>query len=336
MRGFIVRYREVDGFALDNVPRANAVIAEGIPDYAPMLYHGNRRRDALTAAPVVALPLHMFYDRKTGRPKFGSRAAVEERFHIAAHTRIILIGSGRDRPIEAWWKLSENRPPVIAALRDLGVAMVTSPNYSVFTDEPRYSDLYNIKRIGLAWQEILAGGIATALHINARTHRDYERLAEFIAQRPEVTEVAFEFGTGANWPLRRTFHVEHLQRLAEQAGRPLRLIMIGGSLSLLELAKAYDAITYIDTKPFMKALHRQRLYASNEGTIKGRTELTEAGEPVDALLGDNIVFMRRKIEAILSDARQPVASGGTSPTRKALGSAPSVPSAQPSGQAARR
>jgi len=336
MKGFIERYREVDGFSLDNIPKANPIIARDVGDYIPLIYHGNRRKAPLTTAPIVALPLHMFYSRKTGRPTFTSRAAVEARFCLGPDTRIILVGSGRDRPIEAWWGLSEQRSPIIAMLRSLGIAMVTSPNYSVFTDEPRYSDLYNIKRIGLTWQEILSGGIPTALHINARTQRDYERLGDFIAQRPEVGEIAFEFGTGANWPLRRAFHVQQLVQLAKNVERPLRLIMIGGFASLATLAKAYDAVTYVDTKPFMKALHRQRLYTSNEGVIKGKTELTEAGVPVDALLSDNIGFMRSKIEAIVNDARQSAAPDGNLPMQTIPENELSGPIAQPLGRAARR
>ena len=80
----------------------------------------------------------------------------------------------------------------------------------MFTDEVRYNDMHAMKRIGTTWQEIVAAGIPGAYHLNARTPHDYQRLANFIAARPEVSDVAFEFKTGAAWrkrasvPSRRT------------------------------------------------------------------------------------------------------------------------------------
>lgn len=194
-RGFLERMREINGLELDNVPRAEPCAAAPLPSYIPYLYHGNRRAVPLDIE-AVALPLRLFY-RPDGRLRFTDRAAVEVRFGIASHTRIVLIGSGRDKPIEAWWKLSERRLPVLAGLRALGVALITGPNYSMFTDEVRYNDMHAMKRIGTTWQEIVAVGVPGGYHLNARTPQDYRRLAAFIAARPEVTDVAFEFKTGA-------------------------------------------------------------------------------------------------------------------------------------------
>lgn len=169
------------------------------------------------------------FHRGDGQLAFTSRAEIEATFGITADTRIMLIGSGRDTPIEIWWGLSEKRAIIIAALRALGVALITGPNYSIFTDEVRYNDMYNMKRIGTAWQEIVAGGVPSAYHLNARTPQDYRRLTNFITAREEVSEVVFEFKTGAAWRQRRAFHLAELVRLANGVGRPLRLIMIGGS-----------------------------------------------------------------------------------------------------------
>jgi hypothetical protein len=188
--GFKERMREVNGLELDNLPRAEPCAAQALPSYIPYIYHGNRRAVPLDI-PAVALPLRRFY-RHDGRPRSTSRAEVEAIFGIAPHTRIVLIGSGRDKPIEARWKLSEKRGPLLAALRALGVALITGPNYSMFTDEVRYNDMHAMKRIGTTWQEIVAAGIPGAYHLNARTPHDYQRLATFMAARPEVSDVAFE------------------------------------------------------------------------------------------------------------------------------------------------
>lgn len=295
--GFRDRWREIDGLELDNIPRAAPCPAKPLPAYVPYIYHGNRRAVALDAE-AVALPLRRFHT-PDGKLRFSSRAEVEATFGVSPHTRIVLIGSGRDKPIEAWWKLSE-RLPILAGLRALGVALITGPNYSMFTDEVRYNDMHAMKRIGKAWQEIVATGVPGAYHLNARTPKDYARLTAFIAERPEVTDVAFEFKTGASWRRRLPFHVEELTQLAARAGRPLSLTMIGGITVLPELAAAFERVIYIDTSAFMNSVYRQRLYLGNDGKMKKYPELTLVGQPIDGLLVENLAAMKARIESLLS------------------------------------
>jgi hypothetical protein len=298
--GFKERMREVNGLELDNLPRAEPCAASGLPSYIPYIYHGKRRAVPLDI-PAVALPLRCFH-RRDGQPRFTSRVEVETAFGIAPHTRIVLIGSGRDKPIEAWWGLSEKRTPLIRALRALGATLITGPNYSLFTDDVRYNDMYAMKRIATAWQEIVAGGIPAAYHLNARTPHDYRRLASFIAAREEVNEVAFEFKTGAAWRKRLGFHLAELVQLAECMHRPLYLVMIGGMTAIPTLAPAFANLTYIDTSAFMNTVHRQRLYLDNNGKMKKISELTLTGQPIDDLLVENIATVRTRVESLLNGA----------------------------------
>lgn len=291
------RMREVNGLALDRLPRAAPCAAPHLPAYIPYIYHGNRRAVPLDIE-AVALPLRRFC-RPDGRLRFKSRAEVDTTFGIASDTRLVLIGSGRDASIEAYWKLSERRGPLLAALRDLGAALITGPNYSMFTDEVRYNDMHAMKRIGVTWQEIVAAGVPAAYHLNGRTPHDYRRMADFIAARPEVTDAAFEFKTGAAWRSRLPFHLAELVQLPQQVRRPLHLVMIGGMTAIRTLAAAYGRVTYIDSSAFMNALHRQRLYVNNEGKVKKTGELTLIGQPVDGLLVDNITTMRAHIATLL-------------------------------------
>jgi Domain of unknown function (DUF4417) len=333
--GFIERIREIDGFSLDNVPRAKAVPVTTLPSYVPVVYHPNRRAELLQAE-AVALPLHKVYSRRTGLLRFTSHTELADAFRVSPDTRIVLLGCGRDKPIEAWWRLSAGRARIVAALKGLGVELISSPNYSLFTDVPRHDDLYNIKRITLAWQEIVAAGLSGALHLNARTERDYERLAEFVAERPEVTEVAFEFATGAAWPGRREFHRFHLALLAGRVGRPLTLMMIGGIASLPGLAVAFDKLTYFDTTPFMTAMHRQRLTEGNDGRLVKSLEETDIGAPIDGLFTGNIEVMRARVERIISEARRIREPLHTAPKPESPESAPSGPAAPASNPIAAR
>lgn len=302
MTTFIERHREIDGYDLHNIPHAAPHPAPRLPVYVPLIYHRNRRAEPLKIE-AAALPLHKLYDKRERRLRYNSRAEIAAAFGISEDARLILIGCGRDKPIEVWWGLSSARAEIIAALARLGIELVTSPNYSLFTDLPRYDDMHNIKRIGIAWQEIVVGGISGALHLNARTAHDYERLSQFIQVREEVTEVAFEFATGVAWPARRPFHHKHLAQLAERVSRPLNLVMVGGVPAIPKLAPTFASLIYVDTSAFMKAMYRRRLVEGNDGKLKDVAELTPAGAPLDSLLARNIEVMRAYIERLVSESR---------------------------------
>ena len=85
-----------------------------------------------------------------------------------------------------------------------------------------------MKRIALSWAEVMGLGVPAALHLNARTDHDYARWTKFVAERPEVTMVAFEFATGAGYSERLEWHVDRLCALASAAGHELTLIVRGG------------------------------------------------------------------------------------------------------------
>ncbi len=309
---YVEFYREVDGFDLANIPRATPCLPPDLPEYVPYIFHRNRRTELLDV-PVVALPLHKFYSRRGGDLRYKNRAEIEATFRIKRTTRIMLIGSGRDKPIEGWWGLSTRRRDILQALADLGIELVTSPNYSLFTDVPRHDNLYNMKRIAWAWYEATDEGLPSAIHLNARTDQDYARLAAFIQERPEITDVSFEFKTGGAWRGRRDFHHRHLARIARNAKRPLRLIMMGGLAAIPSLAPAYGKITFVDTTAFMKALYRQRLFPGNDGGVLGIADPTKAGAGVDSLLRHNIKTMRTHIEGLVSDARAKVSAHDSEP-----------------------
>ena len=221
-REFAQRVREVSGFGLDNVPRAKRIPEPLLPEVVPVLFHGNSR-DTPFAAPAVCLPLYSVIARHRRAERYADAVAVADKFCFHAGTPVILTGIANDRPLERWWSLSAARLDAIRRLRDLGVELVTIPNFSLFTDRPRWDDMHSMKRIAITHEEFLREEVAAALHLNARTERDWERWTEYILQRNEVTHVAFEFRTGAGWAGRMDWHAGQLARLAEGVGRPLIL-----------------------------------------------------------------------------------------------------------------
>ena len=153
-------------------------------------------------------------------------------------------------------------------LKSLGIAMVTSPNFSVYNNVPRPENIYNIKRTALLAQEFLASGLATALHINATTDHDFDRYAKFLSMRDEFQAISYDFITGPGFPSRMPWHIRKLIELRNTVGRQLQLIMRGGSRALTALSGAYSDIVVIDFDPLQKALHRRRMIFGNDGHIQ--------------------------------------------------------------------
>ena len=144
-----------------------------------------------------------------------------------------------------------------------------------------------MKRIALVHSEFLSEGLAAALHVNARTERDWERWRDYIGARPEVTHVAFEFATGAGRAERISWQADQLVRLAATSDRPLHLVLRGGGRVVPRLAAEFGGVTVLETSAFMKAMKRKRAVLTTSGRVKWYSSPTQAGEPLDTLLAEN-------------------------------------------------
>ncbi len=162
--------------------------------------------------------------RHRGEERYLDAAAVATAFHFQCATTLILTGTAEDSPLERWWSLGPDRLNAIRRLRDIGVELVTTPNFSLFPDQPRWDDMHSMKRIALTHEEFLREGLPAALHVNARTERDWSRWTEYIYQRSEVTHVAFDFNTRAGWAGRIDWQLAQITALAQGVGRPLHLV----------------------------------------------------------------------------------------------------------------
>lgn len=287
-RDFVQRSREIDGFKLDNVPRATPLPEPPIPPVVPILYHG-ASREAFFAPPAVCLPFYKIITRHGAEQRYVDARTVADAFRFRHKTPVILTGTEKDAQLERWWSLGPGRVDAIRRLRDLGIKLVTTPNFSLFTDRPRWDDMHSIKRIAITHEEFLREGLPAALHVNARTERDWERWTEYILLRNEVTHVTFEFATGAGRVDRIEWHADQLTKLAEGAGHPLHLVVRGATNGniLPQLVAAFAQTTVLDTQSFIKAIKRQRAVITESGKIKWEASPTPRNTPVDELLLHN-------------------------------------------------
>lgn len=301
---YVERVREVGGLNLMDAMRAPKNEVSALPSMIPLIEHNSARRGTLNF-PIVAVSLYKLIDLDKGVVRFADREQLASQLGIDPHARLVVSGVGRDRKIERYWALA-NRPAMLAQLHDLDVSLITPPNFSVLTDVPRTDNLHAMKRIMIAFAEMAQAGLPTALHINARTDRDYERWAEVIAERTEIQCLAVEFATGAGRGSRIDWHIARLQELATSAGRPLRLIMRGGNRGMEALRSTFLAVTMIDTDAFSKTRCRKQAFFTKAGKLLWQSHPTAAGEPLDDLLQHNVATLHSQhiyLERMHADRR---------------------------------
>jgi hypothetical protein len=109
---FASRVREIEGFDFNNVPRAPVLQPPSLPTLVPLLYH-NSGRSVPFRAPAVCLPLYTVIRRQDGRPRYVTANELAAGFGIDYDVPVILTGTAKDRPLERWWSLGDQRLEVI-------------------------------------------------------------------------------------------------------------------------------------------------------------------------------------------------------------------------------
>lgn len=300
---FVARVREVGGFHFD-IPASPGTEECPLPTYIPLLYGRSKRVGQLTT-PAVAVPLHNLFHSRTGDLRFQTRSSLAKHFRFSPETRLVITGVAEDRQLEAYWSAGR-AAHVSEALRQLSPDLVTSPNFSSFSDVPRWDNLQNMKRIALCWHELASAGIPTALHVNARTDRDWDRWIELLVAHPEIATIAFEFGTGAAARSRGEWHAEKLRYVRDRVGRPLRLVIKGGLAFLRILRISGASIVFVDSSAYMRTMKRRALVRSSAGRLRWRRTPTMVETPLDNLLQLNVMNAERHVHDLLFRPLQPV------------------------------
>jgi len=296
---FADRVREIGGFAFKAVTQMALGLAPALPPYIPIIFHGDSREGTIAPA-AAALSLYSMFNKRDGRLRHADRDTLHSRYGIAHRTSIVLTGTDEDPPLERWWELGEPaRRRLIRGLRDLGIVLATTPNYSLFSDATRWDDMHSMKRIQIVHREFLDEGLATALHVNGRTDTDFKRWTDYIVKQTDITHLAYEFTTGTGWPGRREQHASWLIELVANVGRPLDLLVRGGIELLPRLAAAFSRVSFLDTSAFVKTMMRRRTVLKEDGCIVWRASPTAVGAPLDLLFSENIATVENLVSALI-------------------------------------
>ncbi len=295
LRQSILARREVAGFDLLTLPEIKRVTDKPIPCHIALIDGWYRRSEPIVAQ-AVAIPLRLLFDNRSGEPRYSNADELRKQFRISKETSLVIDGVSRDQPIENYWGRARDRE-IVENIKSLHPLIVTTPNFSMFADSPRYNDLYNMKRQVIAWLELASVGVSAALHVNARFEFDYQRFAEFIQRYEAVQCICFEFGTGARRPKRRQWHINQLCQLQDKIERPLSIIVRGGFSATRQLASKFRNVSMIDTTPLRWAVKRKQGYG---GSASGcRRTLTFEGQLIDDILQINIDARRSRLESLL-------------------------------------
>jgi hypothetical protein len=208
--------------------------------------------------PIVAVPLSRLFSGRTGRAIPRTQTELTDRFAVSPNTQIVVTGVSYEQPIEDYWGAARGAG-FLDELAALSPTLVTTPNFSLFSDKPRQDNLYNMKRIAICWHELASRRIPTSLHLNARTECDWRRWAAFLATHTEIGSVAFEFGTGAAPKPRARWYVQQLVALADSVKRGLQLVVRGGRSLLPELREHFQQVVFIASDPLMRTRKRRKL-----------------------------------------------------------------------------
>jgi len=231
-------------------------------------------------------------------------AALRTAYKLRHDTRILLVGVDEDARLESFW--SEHRTAeACEALAALQLDGITVPNFSHFTDVPRFQNLRNRKRILLSAERLSDAGVSVSFHINANTEGDWDFTLGFLKEHSEATVVTMEFQTGARANGNVGQEVfDELVRLQDRLGWPLHPLLIGAARYYTQAQREFQSFSVIDSQPFMRTLARQILICDTIGKPRWRRFPTRRGDPLDDLFETNILRYPTKLNSDLDEERE--------------------------------
>lgn len=284
------RHQEVDGWDLENIPRTRDLTLPKLPGWIPLFQGNLSGRRPMEGEPVIGLPMSMALTGTGEETRARTDAELARSYGARPSEGWVVSGTEDDRAVERMWTPMLTR--IAEELARSGAVFATTPNFSLLQDSPRHDNLHAMKRIAWAWYRMTEGGLCTALHLNARTDRDFERWATFVRNRPEVKAVAFEFLTGSAPKDSAEMYAERLSRFAEMCGRRLPLVMRGYASLKPKLEGAFSQIILLDSSPYMRATKRRKAHLKPEGGIGYTYTPTASTKETRRLLLHNVEVCR--------------------------------------------
>jgi hypothetical protein len=253
-----------------------------LPPYVPRIDHAGHWSGVLPAD-VVAMPTSRIVGGR-GRsfgPKYRSRSQLLRHFHLRRTAHVFLISVAEDPYLEQYWGWGR-RTRTPERLASLGIAGITIPNFSFFSDAHRYHLLYNRARLAACLSELSGAGVPVIPHVHALTIGDRLYWIDWLRDNPQVRYVCREFQTGNGEK-----ELEELAEIRDVVGRELHPLIVGGARFARRLRELFTRSTIVDATPFIKAQNGQCAVA-RDGRVEWRPQYASSRRARGALLRHNI------------------------------------------------
>ena len=283
---FLELLQDIGGFDTEHLsPLVQADVR--LPRFAPLIHHRYSRSEPLDW-PLVALDTYQVFKLQGDRLLAVAEDAqgLRRAFGLAPTTRVVLRGIGSDRCLERYWEC-RRKDAAAEQMARLGLTLVVGPNFSHFLDVPGTERASNRKRQLLCLDELMRAGLSPVPHLNAVQPGDWRFWLTFLKASPAIRFVAVEFETGNKSPVEGRKVIDHMAGIQDALGRQLHPVVIGGTQFVEVLARRFEKASFIDSTPFVKAVHRQLL--GPQGSFPAwKTSPTPEGEGVEEILAFNL------------------------------------------------
>lgn len=154
---------------------------------------------------------------------------VKRRFGLPGRTRVALVGTAKDPPLERLWKISDSNN-IWKQISEIGFDWVTSLTYSVWDEMPRLDQIRNQDR-NFQTHDLLANlGVPCIPFLFPSEEEDYLAVGEWMSKRSDVKIVAV-----AAQYYKRPYQIARLMQdmLAIEAAtsRQLHFLVVGAATS---------------------------------------------------------------------------------------------------------
>lgn len=259
---------------------------EKLPIYIPHIDNASGRTGRLSS-PFIALTTFDI-SAPNAENRLASPQDLRRRYGLRDDAQILLLSVAKGNRIEHHWRYSEVKH-LAQYLATLGIAHITSPNFSFALNEPRPEHLVNRSRSLCEAERMATAGMSVIPHLNAFNQKDWSCWRDFLRDHPHLSMVCQEFQTGLANGRRARWHIHQLCNIEQSLGRGLHLIAAGGRRHLPLLIEL-SSVTIIDANPFVKT-HMRRQF------VDGKWQMfpTAEGAPLDQLLEENIEAYTRYV-----------------------------------------
>jgi len=265
-----------------------------LPPFIPVLEAGLPKGLVLPPGELYGVGLRtLFY--KSGRLRTRSGERLRFKLRLPQDARLCLSCSCDDRRIENLWErcLELDTWQGIAELR---FEFVTGMTLSVWSDNPRFAQRYNIER-NLASIDFFAGaGVPVVPIFFCPRDADVRQAGRWLRERPAVRAIGV---LAQFYKTEEAFArlLDEIARIHEAAGRAIHVLAIGCATreKIDELFERFPEASVMTNKPVRKAI-------SGHGFEEDLTSRERFDEPKETLIQGSLALYARICKARMAGA----------------------------------